>query len=58
MCGNNCKGCKKKCGDKDYKALLTKLVNSAETEGCEGYATIPLEILNKIREELGWDKLR
>jgi len=43
---------------RDYKLLLEELVNDAETEGCEGCATISMAVLNKAKEMLGYDGLR
>jgi len=38
----------------DIRAILTELVNSAETEGCDGCATVSLETLNQARVALGF----
>ena len=38
----------------DYMALLTEVADDAETEGCDGMATIRLATLKKIRKVLGY----
>lgn len=41
----------------DHQAALINLVNSAETAGCDGCATVSLEALNQARAALGWKAL-
>lgn len=37
--------------------MLTELLNSVETEGCDGCGTVGLEVVNKGRRLLGWSEL-
>ena len=37
--------------------MLTELLNSVQTEGCDGCGTVDLETVNKGRRLLGWSEI-
>jgi len=43
--------------DKEIKQALIDILNSAESEGCDGCVTVGLQEINDARVLLGWDIL-
>ncbi|MFA5311700.1 MAG: hypothetical protein WC375_00110 [Methanomassiliicoccales archaeon] len=37
--------------------MLTEILNSVETEGCDGCGTVDIKVINKGRRFLGWSEL-